>query len=590
MIYFLKKSTPSKKGLYLQIYTNFYDPNTKTKKTKSFKSLGYVSDLIKSGIDDPISYYQNEVKKMNKALNKSKDVQINDVSSSKYAGHFLIKAMFDYLNMDDTLNIIASNFKCRYKFSSIFKDLCYSQIIRPGSKLKAFERIIPNLYNANNYSYDQVLDAINFIGSDYHKYIEMLNHHISLLWKRNLNKVYFDCTNYYFEIDLENDFLKKGPSKENRRLPLMGQALLLDENQIPLDTEFYPGNESEKPYLRNRIEDMKNRNNVKGRIIQVADKGLNCARNIYSAVIEANDGYIFSKSIRGKSLSKVEKEWILTSDDDMNKWIDVRNSNGELMYKYKTAKSLTKSKRIVEYDTYTYKCKINIDDEKETEFAVKEKRIITYNPQLARKQRNEILKEVDKLKSVLSYKFAVKEEIGDAAKYLNFEAKDKDGIKVKIATSLNQEKIDEDLAYCGYNMLITSELDAPVEDIYKTYHNLWRIEESFRIMKTYLEARPVFLSNEDTIKGHFLICYFSLTLLRLLELKTFKDKIPIGQIIDFIRQYKITKNYDESYINNSTYSKTFEGIKEILGLSKLGNLYLSKRDIELLFKTDLDVD
>ena len=418
----------------------------------------------------------------------------------------------------------------------------------------------------------------------------MLNHHISLLWKRNLNKVYFDCTNYYFEIDLENDFLKKGPSKENRRLPLMGQALLLDENQIPLDTEFYPGNESEKPYLRNRIEDMKNRNNVKGRIIQVADKGLNCARNIYSAVIEANDGYIFSKSIRGKSLSKVEKEWILTSDDDMNNWIDVRNSNGELIYKYKTAKSLTKSKRIVEYDTYTYKCKINIDDEKETEFAVKEKRIITYNPQLARKQRNEILKEVDKLKSVLSYKFAVKEEIGDAAKYLNFEAKDKDGIKVKIATSLNQEKIDEDLAYCGYNMLITSELDAPVEDIYKTYHNLWRIEESFRIMKTYLEARPVFLSNEDTIKGHFLICYFSLTLLRLLELKTFKDKIPIGQIIDFIRQYKITKNYDESYINNSTYSKTFEGIKEILGLSKLGNLYLSKRDIELLFKTDLDVD
>ncbi len=107
-------------------------------------------------------------------------------------------------------------------------------------------------------------------------------------------------------------------------------------------------------------------------------------------------------------------------------------------------------------------------------------------------------------------------------------------------------------------------------------------------MKTYLEARPVFLSKEDTIKGHFLICYFSLTLLRLLELKIFEDKIPAGQIIDFIRHYKITKNYDESYINNSTYSKTFEQIKEKLGLAKLGNLYLTKKDVDLLFETELD--
>ena len=588
MIYFLKKSTPSKKGLYLQIYTNFYDPNTKKKNTKSYKSLGYVCDLIASGIDDPVSYYSNVVKSMNDELVKSKDIQITDSSSSKYAGHFLVKALFDYLNMDKTLNIISSEFKCRYKFNEMFRDLCYSQILSPGSKLKAFERVIPNLYNSNTYSYDQILDAVNFIGSDYHKYIEMLNHHISSIWKRNTDKVYFDCTNYYFEIDLENDFLKKGPSKENRKEPLMGQALLLDAEQIPLDTEFYPGNESEKPYLRKRIEDMKTRNNVTGKVIQVADKGLNCARNIYSAVVEAKDGYIFSKSIRGKSLSKDLKDWILLSDDELNKWVEVRDSNDSLLYKYKTAKKITKSGKIVEYGKFPYKCKIKPEDENFTEFSVKEKRIVTYNPSLARKQRVEIFKEVEKLKGVISYKQAVKEDIGDSSKYLNFEAKDKDGVKIKIATSLNQEKIDEDLAYCGYNMLITSEINANPEDIYETYHNLWRIEESFRVMKTYLEARPVFLSKEDTIKGHFLICYFSLTLLRLLELKIFEDKIPAGQIIDFIRHYKITKNYDESFINNSTYSKTFEQIKEKLGLAKLGNLYLSKKDVDLLFETELD--
>lgn len=210
MIYFLKKSTPSKKGLYLQIYTNFYDPINKKKVTKSYKSLGYVSDLISSEISDPVAYYTEEVKKMNRELNKSKDIQIADSSSSKFAGHFLIKALFDLLDMDKTLNLIASSFKCKYKFSDMFRDLCYSQILSPGSKLKAFERIIPNLFNANNYSYDQILDAVNFIGGDYHKYIEMLNHHILSVWEvRPMDKVYFDCTNYYFEIDLENDFLKK---------------------------------------------------------------------------------------------------------------------------------------------------------------------------------------------------------------------------------------------------------------------------------------------------------------------------------------------------------------------------------------------
>ena len=592
MVYFLKKSNPSKKGTYLQIYLNYYDPNTKSKKNKSYKALGYVSDLIDKGINDPISYYTEYVKKLNDELSSVKELQISDSSTQKYAGHFLVKSMFDLLNMDRTLNIVASNFKCQYKFSDMFKALCYFQILSPGSKLKAFERVIPNIYGSPIFSYDQILDAVNFIGGDYHKYIEIINHHINDIWPRNMEKVYFDCTNYYFEIDLETDFLRKGPSKENFKGPIMGQALLLDTEQIPLDTEFYPGNESEKPYLRKRVENMKSRNNVNGRVIQVADKGLNCARNIYSAVVEANDGYIFSKSIRGRSLSKDEQDWILMDDNELNKWIDVRDEIGNLIYKYKTSKHIVRSGKyagkVVDYAKYSYKCKINPEDESETEFTVKEKRIVTYNPTLARKQRAEINKEVEKLKKILSYKTAVKEDIGDSAKYINFEAKDQDGKKIKIATSLNQEKIDADLKFAGFNMLVTSEINSDPTEIYKIYHNLWRIEESFRLMKTYLESRPAFVSDEDTIKGHFLICYISLTLIRLLELKIFKDEIPAAQLFDFIRQYKVTENYDLSYINNSTWSRTYEKIKEKLGLSKLGNVYLSKKDLDLLFDTELD--
>lgn len=588
MIYFLKKTNPTNKGTYLQIYTNYYDNNTKKKKTKCYKTLGYVDDLIKNGISDPINHYKNVIIKMNEDLKQASAPQISDKSVTKFAGHFLISSLFDLLNMDKTLNIISKNFKCRYKFNEMFRALCYSQILSPGSKLKAFEKIIPNIYGSQTYSYDQVLDAVNFIGSDYHKYIEMLNKHIAVLWPRNVEKVYFDCTNYYFEIDLESIFQTKGPSKENQKSPLVGQALMLDSNQIPLDTEFYPGNESEKPYLRKRIEDMKVRNNITGRVIQVADKGLNCARNIYSAVIEAKDGYIFSKSIKGNNLNAEQKKWILESDDKFNKWIDVRDNEGNLIYKYKTVKTRINEQEYLDYGEYEYKCKINPEDKKDTVFSVKEKRIVTYNPKLAKKQKNEITKEIEKIVKLMSVKKVLREELGDSAKYVNLSATSIEGEKVKIVSSLNEEKIKNDLDFAGYNMIITSEINADPILIYKTYHNLWRIEESFRILKTYLESRPVYLSSQNGVYGHFLICYFSLTLMRLLELKIFKDEIPISQLFDFIRQYNITENYDGSFINASTKSSTYEKIKSTLGLSKLGNLYLSKKDVELLFKTELD--
>ena len=293
MIYFLKKSTPSKKGLYLQIYKNFYDHDTKKKKTVSHTTLGYACDLIEKGIKDPIAYGQQIVKELNATLNNNYQKQIGDESTCKYAGHFLVKAMFDYLDLDRVMNIMSSNFKSKYLMSDLVRTLTYVQFLNPGSKLNAFEKVIRNIYDSKKLSYDQILDGVNFSGKDYPKFIELINHSIANKWKRNIEKVFFDCTNYYFEIDEQDDFRRYGPSKEERKCPIIGQALLLDADMIPIDTEFYPRNQSEKPFIRKKVEEMKAKNNVEGRVIQVADKGLNCARNIYAAVKEANDGYIF---------------------------------------------------------------------------------------------------------------------------------------------------------------------------------------------------------------------------------------------------------------------------------------------------------
>ena len=366
---------------------------------------------------------------------------------------------------------------------------------------------------------------------------------------------------------------RKGPSKENRRCPIIGQALLLDKEQIPLGMLMYPGNQSEKPYLRKMIEDTKARYDIKGRVIQVADKGLNCAKNIYSAVKEANDGYIFSKSVHGRCIPDAERKWVLLKND-VNPWVDVKDSNGNIAYRYKEC-----------IDVFEYKFLDNNGEE--VKFKVKEKRIATYNPSLAAKQKMEITNEVNKAINGITIKELSKEEFGNMSKYVNFTATTKGGEKAKIASSLNQEKINEDLAMAGYNLLVTSETNMPAQEIYAVYHGLWKIEESFKIMKSYLDARPVFLQKEESIVGHFTICYLALTILRLLEIKIFKNRISTQNIIEFIRQYSITDTGEKSFINNSTKGKISDIICEELGLAKLGNLLLKQRDVDLILETEI---
>ena len=575
MRYFVKKSTPSKKGLYLQIYKTNYVPG-KGNQNKSYKVIGYASDLIASGIPDPVAYAQNLVDELNSDLPNRKEMKIGDISSSKNLGYFLIKSMIDYLDFDYILKLMSSNMKFHFNLSDFVRSMIYAQIVNPGSKHKAFEKVMPNIYGTESFSYDQILDTINYIGNDYQKFVELLNISIQKKWKRNTSNAYFDCTNYYFEIDLPKEDRQFGPSKEERHLPIIGQALLLDEDQIPIGMSLYPGNESEKPKIRESIENLKQRFDIDSRIVHVADKGLNCARNIYAASKEANDGYIFSKSVHGKNLSKQEKQWVLLENEN-NIWNEVKDSNGKLIYKYKEC-----------IDTFKYK--FTNEEGKCVEFNVKEKRVVSYNPSLARKQKAQIQKQIDKAISISSLKQASKEEYGDSIKYVNFTSIDKEGEVVKSIPSLNQEKIDEDLSFAGYNLLVTSEINKSAQDIYNTYHGLWRIEESFRVMKTYLEARPVYLQNKESIYGHFTICYMALAILRLIELKVFNDELPIGQIIEFIRNYNITETLEGSFINNATKSNTLSIIQKRYGLSKLDNIQLRKKDVENILTSELFFD
>ena len=576
MRYFLKKSTPSKKGLYLQIYQSLYIPG-KGARNRSYKAIGYYGDLVEKGIPDPIKYAQGIIDELNKDIPNRQEQKVGDVSFKRNLGHFLLKSIWDYLGLGDDIDIVAGSRDSHFKMSDFILAMIDAQVVNPGSKHNAFEKVMPSLYGSEAFGYYQILDAVNYIGDDYQKFIEVMNHHIERRFPRKTEKAFFDCTNYYFEIDLPKGDRQMGPSKEERHLPIIGQALLLDEEQIPIGMSLYPGNQSEKPEIRRSIDSLKSRFNIGSKIVQVADKGLNCARNIYAASKEAKDGYIFSKSVHGKNLSAQEKKWVLLSDDGPNRWTEVKDGNGKLRFKYKEC-----------VDDFEYR--FTDDDGKTVSFKVREKRVVSYNPGLAKKQMAQIQKQVDRASEISTIKQSSKSDYGDSAKYVNFVPADKDGEIVEVHASLNQAKIDEDMAFAGYNLLVSSEVNKSALDIYDAYHGLWRIEESFRVMKTYLEARPVYLQKAESIYGHFTICYLALTLLRLLELKVFGDALPIGQLIGFIRKYSITETPDGSFINNACKSDVLDAIKERYALSKLDNAYLRKKDVDNILNAELFFD
>lgn len=570
MSYFLKK-TKKNKGIYLQIYEGVYDPAIGNAVQRSHRVVGYVHELIEKGMDDPIEYFQAQVDQLNaddKAKrNADKARQIGETTPERHLGYFPLKSINDNLHVRGYLGIMQSPFDFKFNVYEVLSSLCYARLIDPCSKYKTFHNVLPLLYDDYKYSEDQMYDALNYIGSEYEKVIEIYNHQINETYRLDLSVTYFDCTNFYFEIDKEDELRRKGPSKENRHDPIVAMGLLLDAQQIPIGMKIFPGNESERPQQRKIISDLKSRHNVEGRTIRVADKGLNCGENIMHALRD-KDGYIFSKSV--KQMPKTEQEWVLLDND----YESVLDENGELLYKIKEC-----------VDDFPYK--IQLDDASKQEILLREKRVVTYNPTLARKKKTEISRQIEKAQR-LSLSAAKKSEYGDSAKYVNFTSVGADGKETgrKVGVRLNRQAIDKDLSLAGYNCIVTSEVKMNSLEIYGVYHNLWRIEESFRVMKSYLDARPVFVQHPDSIAGHFLVCYLSILLMRLFQFKLLEDSVSSETVINFIRSFRAVKSSPRKWINITKSSKFIKRFAQQSGLP-LTNYFLTSAQIKTMFSRRL---
>ena len=551
------------KGIYLQIYESYYDPERKGGAHRSYKPIGYVHELQANGMEDPIAVFGEEVQKLNQEYKKKKQAEkerkISEESPEKLLGYFPLKNLNDSLGCKKYIDLMQTATHFRFNIFDMMSDLIYARVVHPCSKLKTYWEVIPKLFGKHAFSLDQIYSGLEYIGSEYEKVIEIFNHQMALKYPFDTSHSYFDCTNFYFEIDKEDHFRLKGPSKENKKEPIVGMGLLLDANQIPIGMKMYPGNESEKPVIREIIDKLKQRSHISGRTIQVADKGLNCFNNILHA-LKAGDGYIFSKSV--KTLPETEKTWVLLEND----YVDVKNKKGEVLYRIKEC-----------VDDFSYSYTDNTGHRKTLKLT--EKRIVTFHPKLAEEQIYETNRQVEKAKNLRACG-AKKSEYGDSSKYVTFISTDKKGTKTagKVKVEINEKAIENAKKLAGYNMIITSEIHMSASEIYASYHNLWRIEESFRIMKSQLDARPAYMQKQETITGHFLICYLAVLLTRLLQIHVLKDEYGTEEIFDFIHDFRVAKISDRKYINLTRSSPFIRELSSRTGLP-LTSYFLGNEDI-----------
>ncbi|WP_165044047.1 IS1634 family transposase, partial [Adlercreutzia sp. ZJ138] len=345
--------------------------------------------------------------------------------------------------------------------------------------------------------------------------------------------------------------------------------LLLDADCIPLGMVIYPGNESEKPVIREVISQTKRRNNMYGRTVRVADKGLNCADNVSDAIL-SGDGYIFSKSV--KQLPTTELSWVLSDEG----WSNIADKDGEIIYRVKSCVA-------------DFEYKVTTDSGGKKAVPVEEKRVATFNPKLARKQRAEIDRQVEKARR-LRLSQAKKSEYSDCAKFVTFSAVDSNGEEpdAKVVATLNHTAIEKARRLAGYNMIVTSEMSMSDADIYSTYHNLWRIEESFKAMKSQLDARPVYLQKSESITGHFLICYLSVLLERLVQLKVLDGRFCTEEIMRLAHNYRVVEVSERKYVNISKSLPIIDELEKMTGLP-LGNYYLTKGQVDSIVNCQFNI-
>ena len=597
------KACPGYKGkIYLSFVQGYRDEFGKVKQ-KTIEKIGYLDELKKQ-YDDPIAYFKNIAKQKSNEEVKEYTIKnlntqvIEENSHQKNLGYVILKKVYNELNITSVLDKKQSFLNIEYSLEDIMKLLTFSRILYPSSKNETF----------NNK--DLFFEKFDFSLKDLYRsldYFKLLKEDIlKSIWNstkdtynRDTSITYYDTTNYYFEISyndedlidengtiLEKGSRKKGPSKENRKDPIIGMGLLMNKNGIPLSYDLFPGNESEKLMMRPTLKNTKAKFGI-NRTIIVADRGQNTSDNTVFIAGKNDDnhtnhdGYVYGQSIIGAN--KEFKEWALNQDGFTNDYIydedgkivtykeAIYNENGKILG-YENKPLIFKHKSRV----HIKKVRIKKEDGKKITYEVYQKQMVYYSKKYADRQKHERELAVKKAKDLIDNpgKYTQATSYG-CTKYINnIRFNEETGeIPTGLELSLKLDKILEEEKYDGYYSIVTSEKNLSDKEIRDIYKGLWKIEESFKITKSDLETRPVFVWTKDHIEAHFLTCFISLVILRLIEYKT-NRKYSTSSIINSL------KNYTSNNLEHDIYLQNFTN-DIIKDLSNIYNINLSRKYLTL---------
>ncbi|HPW99725.1 MAG TPA: IS1634 family transposase [Sedimentibacter sp.] len=547
---FLKKDKRPNGRIHLSIVEGYRDPLTGKPKQRNIQTLGYLDELEKE-FDNPILHFTEVAKKMTEdekqnnlplTFSFSPD-EVIDTSATlrKNLGFVVLSHFYHKLGIDGFLINRQRNLNIKFSLNNIFQLLVYSRVLNPCSKKKAFETK-DDLFMDVNIGINDIYRSLDHFCRYKDALLLHLHEMVRMQYGRDTNKVYYDVTNYYFEIKEPDDFRKKGISKEYRKNPIVQMGLLMDNKGLPITYRLFEGNTNDCETLMPVLDNLKDDYGL-GKVIVVADKGMNTGENIAYNILNKN-GYIYSQTIRGGS-------------DEFKKY--VLDQNG-----YVTHDDGFKIKsRVV-----SVKINVTNTEGKTKKVDIIQKQVVFYSPDFAKRTGREREKAIEKARKLMSKSKNGKLPENGAAKYIKSQPLDKKTGEIFELSEIHwidSDKIDEESKYDGYYAIVTSELKMPNEEILDAYRSLWKIEESFKITKTELKTRPVNVSTKDHIEAHFLTCFISLLLIRLLQLSTdnkYSTKVLVNEMNNISGTY-----LDKNYYMLDYYSDIVKEFEAITGIN-----------------------
>ena len=507
--------------------------------TKIVEKLGKIDDIKKRAKNvDPIVWLNNYVDELTKKekegtreiIKSYSPVRLIDknVQHTFNVGYLFLQDIYYSLGINNICNTIKDKYQFHYDLNIILSNLIYSRIIYPSSKFKTLD-LSKNFIEQPNFTYNDLLRSLEVISKE-NDFIQSKLYKNSLKYsKRNDKVLFYDCTNYYFEIEEDDDFRKYGKSKENRPNPIVGMGLFLDGDGIPLTFDTFPGNKNEQPTLKplekKIIKDFDN-----SQFVVCTDAGLASTANRKFNNISGRK-FITTQSL--KKLKQFLKDWSL---DLSNGWhlpgydksfdISSLRNNEDLIKKY--------------YDKVFYKERWIKEDD------VEQRLIITYSPKYQEYQKHIREKQIQRAKNIIDKnpKSIKSRSENDPKRFIeNIPTTDTGEVALNNNYSIDQDKINEEAKYDGLYAVCTN-LEDDMEEIIKINKRRWEIEESFRIMKSEFKARPVYLSREDRIKAHFTTCFLALVIFRYLE-KKLDEQYTVSKIIETLKNMNLLKDDDD---------------------------------------------